>query len=63
MVICSLVTKPFLIETASIYAGTSEEIRLRGQTYHPRLAAVATNTLDEVHRQGERRTYYVVTVG
>ena len=26
-----LVTKPYLIETASFYAGTSEEVHLRGQ--------------------------------
>ena len=29
----SLVTKPYLIETALFYAGTAEEVGLRGQIY------------------------------
>ena len=28
-----LATKPYLIEISSLYAGTSEEVRLRGQIY------------------------------
>ena len=38
----SLVTKPYFIETESGYAGTCEEVRLRGQFY-----AAATDLLTD----------------
>ena len=51
-----LVTKPYLIETASFYAGTSEEVHLRGQIYTRELALTSITSYCVVVKYVRRRS-------